>query len=82
MFTLWIFVFGYHNAAGGITPYAGVPSFQPMATYRTEKECLSARSRVLVEVLASPASGEVSCLPTGVTDPVSHSPTPPSSDAK
>jgi hypothetical protein len=71
MVTLWILIIGFKNAGGIMTPYAGPPTMQALATYRTDHECDVASKGIHEELQAGGVSVHVICLPTGMSDPLS-----------
>ncbi len=76
MITLWILVLGFKNVGGTVTLSTGQPLMQPIATYRTQKECDLASKVVFSGLQNGGVAANVICLPSGISDPVVNAPLP------
>jgi hypothetical protein len=74
LFTLWILILGFKNAAGTVTlnTTGGQPVMQDLATYRTSKECDGAAQIIYPALQNGGVAVNAVCLPTGISDPVAH----------
>jgi hypothetical protein len=74
MTTLWILFLGFRNATGGVTPFTGQQTLQPLATYRTVQECSDSGQSIFTLMQGRVIVVQMICLPTGVSDPVARAP--------